>query len=75
MSQKETGEADYVTRIGNETNQFEYCEKSKSSHELINALESGKSFPVYFAGKWVCLIWSRLMSYVAGPHHYNLHQN
>lgn len=42
---------------------------------MVRSLESGTAFPVYFAGKWVCLVWGRVMSYVAGPKQYYLHEN
>lgn len=37
-SQKSTEEIDYVSRPGNEINQFEYVSKSKSNNHLIRAL-------------------------------------
>lgn len=72
---KGDAEPDYVARIGNEVNQFEYVEKSKSNNHLIRALESGSAFPVYFAKKWSCLVWGKVMSYLAGPQTYRLHSN
>ncbi len=75
LAAKSESEPDFVDRIGNEVNQFEYVERSKSNHHLVKALESGTSFPAYFAGKWICLVWSRGMSYLAGPNQYYLHEN
>lgn len=75
LSGKSESEPDYVERIGNEVNEFEYVERSKSNHHLVRALESGTSFPAYFAGKWACVFWSRGMSYLSGPSQYYLHEN
>ena len=75
LSARPEEEPDYVERIGHEVNQFEYCEKTKSNHHLVRALASGTSFPVYFASKWICLVWSRTMSYLSGPSQYYLHEN
>ena len=63
LSKHSSDPIEYVSRLGNEINQFEYASSSFSNNHLINAIQSETSYPVYKGKRLICEVWSRVILY------------